>query len=83
MRTVTIGRKTLAHIKTGCATGNAVEHRTGQARPQYLRHYEGHTLAALKTAARPQADGHRWVQVATGNMANGIGHGDHSQTKGQ
>src|SRR5215475_7592371 len=83
MRVKAVGCETLSNIKTGCAARNQIEQGRADDRADDLRNHIGQNLAGGKTPARGKTDRNGGIEVTTGYMADGIGHGYDAQTERQ
>jgi hypothetical protein len=72
-----------AHIKTRLSAGNDIEHATCHDPAKHLGHDVGQHVGGREAATGPEPDGHGRVKVATRDMTDGIGHGQHGQTERQ
>src|SRR6185503_17158831 len=78
---ITVGRKSVSQGEVGSATRNDVEQRSPDDCTNDLGHDVRPDLARRKPPARRQSDGDRWVDMATGHMADRIGHGEERETE--
>ena len=83
MRAIAVGRKTLADVETGSAARDHIQQRRGGNRADHLRDHIGQDLSGRKTAAGGEADGDGGIEMAAGNMADGIGHRHDAQPERQ
>ena len=83
MLTITVGGKAGAHVKPGLAAGDHIEHATRRDPAKDLSHDVRHDARCREATTGPEPDGHGRVKVATRDMTDGIGHGQHGQTERQ
>ena len=62
---------------------NEPDETTGDDRTKHLGNHIGEDLGAAKFASGPEAEGDGGVDVAAGNMTNGVNHGQQGETKGE
>jgi hypothetical protein len=75
-------RKTVRRkVIPGRTARNKQEHGRGEHRSRHLRSPIGKHLASRETPSRPEAERHRWVKVASGDVTDRIGHGEHGQAE--
>ena len=75
--------KPLPTSNPGRAAGDHIEQRRGHDRADDLRDDVRQDLAGRKAAAGGKADGHGRIEMAAGDMADRIGHGDDAQPERQ
>lgn len=76
-----VGGKSRSHVKARLAAGDEEEDRPCGDRSKDLGDNVGDDLGRGEAAAGPEADGDRRVQVAAGNVADGVGHGHHGEAE--
>ena len=62
-------------VESGFTAGNNIKNRGCNNAANYLGNNIANDLFRRKAAAGPQAEGHRRVKMAAGDMAHGVGHG--------
>src|SRR5689334_11437045 len=77
------GQATFGQVEVGLAAGNKIDDTRANHRPDHLGDDVWEQIRGWKTFPDVQTNGDRGVQVTPGNMANGIGHGEHGETEGQ
>src|SRR5262245_26860147 len=77
------GQTAFDHVEAGLATGNKIDDPRSNNRPDHLGNDIRDHLRGGETSPYAQANGDRGIQVTAGNMTNSIGHGHHSEAKGQ
>ncbi|MNH19437.1 hypothetical protein D3C79_791730 [compost metagenome] len=70
-------------IKARSASRNEIQYAGPQHPPNDLCNDVGHDQVGTNTPTCPQPQGHRRVEVAAGDVPQGIRHGHHRQAKGQ
>lgn len=83
MLTVPVAGKAADQTEVRFASGNGVEHAAGQNGAQTLGDDIGNEIPAGEPAAEPEAHGDGRVEMAAGNVAEGIRSGQDSQTESQ
>ena len=83
MGVITIGREALGDIESRRPAGDGVKRRSAHDRPQNLGDHIGRDIPGREAPAcrEPECDGR--VEVAAGDMANGVGHGQNAEAKGE
>ena len=80
---VAVGGEAAGEREARLARGDHVEHRRGARwRPPPARPSRARSPAS-EAAAGPQAERHRRVEMAAGDVADGIGHGEHGEAEGE
>src|SRR4030042_2889541 len=80
---VAIGSKSGAQVESRFSTGDEVQDEGARDGPQHLGDDIRNQVGSPETTAGPETDGDRGVEMATGDMANGIGHGEDGETEGK
>ena len=83
MGTVAVGGKPAGKVEPVLSAGNDVQHGRRQQPAQNLDHNVGEEFLCRKSTRTPQADRDGGVEVATRNVADGIGHRQDGQSEGQ
>jgi len=83
MLAVAVGGKALGGIEARCAAGDPIQHRGGDDGADHLGNDVGDHLGVREAPAGGKPDRDRRIKVAAGNMADGIGHGQHRQAERQ
>src|SRR5262245_61981122 len=83
MLPVSVGRKSLAEIKTRSALGDRIEEERSHDGADELGDDVGNDLSGGEAAARGQAEGYRRIDMASRNVADRIGHGQEREAEGQ
>ena len=83
MRAITIGREALADIETGSTARNDIKQRGPRYGTDHLDHDIGGDLSGRETAASGEPHGHGGIEVAAGDMTDGIGHRHDAQPERQ
>ena len=68
-------------IKTGFTGSNQIQNARGGNRTDNLGYNVRQQVFTVETAADEKADGNGRVEVAAGNVANGVSHGQYGQTE--
>ncbi|MGY3456264.1 hypothetical protein ACVWW5_001714 [Bradyrhizobium sp. LM3.4] len=79
MGVVTVGRESFADVEAGSSTCDDIEEPRGHDRAGHLRDHIGQDLSGRKTPAGSKTDRDSRVEMAAGDVADRIGHGDHAQ----
>src|SRR5690606_25234408 len=80
---VTVGGQAAGQAEAILAAGNNVQEVGGQGGTDNLGNNVGRQFFGVEASAGCQTDRNGRVQVAARNMANGVGHGQYGQAKGQ
>src|SRR3982751_523472 len=83
MLVIPIRRKTFGDVESGGAARNHVEQRRGGDGAGHLRDDIGQDLSSWKAAAGRKAHRNGGIEMASGDMADGIGHRDDAQSECQ
>ena len=83
MFTVSIRGKPLGDVESGLAGRDEIEDPARGNRAEDLRNDIRQQLVRGETAAGPQPDGNRRIEVAAGDVSDGVGHRQHGQTEGE
>src|SRR4051812_48008852 len=65
------------------AAGDHIDYRRRSNRSQHLENHIRYDVFARETPSSPQTDRDRGVQMAAGEVADGVGHGDDSEPESQ
>jgi len=80
---VPIGRKAFAEVEARCAFGNRIEQERRHDGADDLGDDVGNNLPGGKATASGQSHSHRGVEMASGHMADRIGHCHHGKAEGE
>jgi len=75
--------KSLAEIETRSSLGDSVEQQGGHDSADDLGDDVRNDVSGGKTSARGQSHGDRWVEMASRNVADRIGHGHHGEAESE
>ena len=75
VRFETIGCESAAEAESRLATRDHEKHAGARDAAEHLRNYIGHQIRRRKSLAYHEPQRHRGIQVTTGNMTDGEGHG--------
>ena len=80
---VTVGREPGTELKARLAAGDEVQHRRRDDAAQDLGNHVRDQLRCLEAAAHHQSEGDGGIQMTAGDRADGEGHREHRQSKGE
>ena len=83
MIAVAVAGKACMNVETGLSAGDCVKDGSAGNGAQHLGNNIRRQLAGLEAPAGPKPKRDSWIQMATGDMANSEGHGQHSETERQ
>lgn len=83
MGAVPVGRKPARKVKAGGAARDHVKNSSSDDRTGDLGDEVGKEVCAGKASAGPEPEGHGGVQMAPGDVSDGISHGQHREAEGQ
>src|SRR5580765_822863 len=83
MCAVAVRRESAGEIESGPAAGDEIEHAGRDDRADDLRRDVRRHETALESTAGPQSDGHRRVEMRTGNRSECVGAGQHREPERQ
>ncbi len=75
------GEAALHDVETRFARGDEIKHGGARDGARHLSNHVREHAPRRKTASRPEPDRHGRVQVASGDVANGISHRENRQTE--
>ena len=83
MCALAVGCEPAAHIEAGFAAGNDQENTRASDSAHHLRGTVGGQFARWKTPGDCEPDRNSRIQVTSGNVSDGEGHGQHRQSERQ
>ena len=83
MFTETVGCESAFGAEAGLAAGDHIENRRARDAADDLGDDVGNHLRFRMPSADDQPDGDRRIEVAAGDVADGVGHGQHREAEGE
>ncbi len=80
---IAIGSKAAGQGKSGLPAGDYIKQARGDDAAKHLRDDVCREVPGGKAFAGAEADGNGRIEMATGDVPNGIGHGQHRQPEGE